>query len=136
MSWLIGGMTNPIENAANVSVGRASGFAGLGIFCIVFGLSFDAGLAALVGSKLSITLSLILLVLAWRAPTRNYKRTETWLILRPGDRPRAEVAQRLIGKTLRHVYLWFAQQIAVVTIVFSVSAVVLQARELMVQSAT
>ena len=124
-------MTNPIENAAYVSVGRACGFAGLAIFCVVIGLSFDARLAALVGSKLSIALSLVLLVLAWRAPARNYKRTETWLILKPGDRPQANVAQRLIGKTLRNVYLWFAQQIAVVTIVFSVSAVVLQARELM-----
>ncbi|MEM7636703.1 MAG: hypothetical protein AAF299_19210 [Pseudomonadota bacterium] len=123
-------MTNPIENAAYVSVGRACGFAGLGIFCIVIGLSFDAGLAALVGSKLSIALSLILLVFAWRAPTRNYKRTETWLILKPGDRPQADVAQRLIGGALRTVYLWFAQQIAVVTIVFSLSAVVLQAQVL------
>ena len=131
MNRLNGGMTNPIENAAYMSVGRACGFAGLGIFCIVIGLSFDAGLAALVGSKLSITLSLVLLAFAWRAPTRNYKRTETWLILKPGDRPQANVAQRLIGKTLRNVYLWFAQQIAVVTIVFSVSAVVLQARDLM-----
>ena len=130
MNWLIGGMTNPIENAAYVSVGRACGFAGLGIFCIVIGLSFDAGLAALVGSRLSIALSLVLLVLAWRAPARNYKKTETWLILRPGDRPQANVAQRLIGQTLRNVYLWFAQQIAVVTIVFSVSVVVLQARVL------
>ncbi len=123
-------MTNPIENAAYVSVGRACGFAGLGIFCIVIGLSFDAGLAALAGSKLSIALSLILLVFAWRAPTRNYKRTETWLILKPGDRPQADVAQRLIGGALRTVYLWFAQQIAVVTIVFSLSAVVLQAQVL------
>lgn len=130
MNWLIGGMTNPIENAAYVSVGRACGFAGLGIFCIVIGLSFDAGLAALVGSRLSIALSLVLLVLAWRAPARNYKKTETWLILQPGDRPQANVAQRLIGETSRNVYLWFAQQIAVVTIVFSVSAVVLQARVL------
>ena len=130
MNWLIGGMTNPIENAAYVSVGRACGFAGLGIFCIVIGLSFDAGLAALVGSRLSIALSLVLLVLAWRAPTRNYKKTETWLILQPGDRPQANVAQRLIGRTLRTVYLWLAQQIAVVTIVSSVSAVVLQARVL------
>lgn len=123
-------MTNPIENAAYVSVGRACGFAGLGIFCIVIGLSFDASLAALVGSKLSISLSLILLVFAWRAPTRNYKRTETWLILKPGDRPQADVAQRLIGGALRTVYLWFAQQIAVVTIVFSISAVVLQTQVL------
>ena len=130
MNWLIGGMTNPIENAAYVSVGRACGFAGLGIFCIVIGLSFDAGLTALVGSRLSIALSLVLLVLAWRAPARNYKKTETWLILQPGDRPQANVAQRLIGETSRNVYLWFAQQIAVVTIVFSVSAVVLQARVL------
>lgn len=125
-------MTNPVENAAYVSVGRACGFAGLGIFCIVAGLSFDAGLAAQVGGKLTMTLSLILLVMAWRAPTRNYKRTETWLILPPGDRPRADVAQRLIGGTLREVYLWFAQQVAVITIIFSVSAIVLKARDLMV----
>lgn len=124
-------MTNPIENAANVSVGRACGFAGLAIFCVVVGLSFDASLAALVGGKLSIMLCIVLLFLARRAPSRNYKKTETWLILKRGDRPRSDVAQRLIGETLRHVYLWFAQQVAVITIVFSASAVILQIRDLL-----
>lgn len=124
-------MTNPIENAAYVSVGRACGFAGLAIFCLVIGLSFDARLAALVGSMLSIMLCLVLLAFARRAPYRDYKSTEIWLILQPGDRPQADVAQRLIGGTLRNVYLWFAQQTAVITIVFSVSAVVLQVRDLL-----
>lgn len=130
-NWLVARMTNPIENAAYVSVGRACGFAGLAIFCVVVGLSFDASLAALVGGKLSIMLCAVLLIFARRAPSRNYKKTETWLILKRGDRPQSDVAQRLIGETLRNVYLWFAQQVAVITIVFSLSAVILQMRDLL-----
>ena len=34
-----------IENAAFISIGQACGFAGLAVFCMVFGLMFDPVLA-------------------------------------------------------------------------------------------
>ena len=38
-----------IENAAFISVGRACGFVGLAVFCIVFGLMYDPVFAARAG---------------------------------------------------------------------------------------
>lgn len=115
-----------IENAAYVSVGRACGFAGLAIFCVVFGLSFDPVLAARTGAGLCLGLSLILAAYAYRAPTRPYKRTELWLILAKDKRPPAAYAQHIIGLALRDTYTWFARQTAIITLVFVAVSVLLQ----------
>lgn len=119
-------MSNPVQNAAYVSVGRACGFAGLGVLCVVLGLSFEPALAARTGGALSLIICLILLVRARFALRQPYKRTETWLILRKGDRPRAELAQRLVGTALKDAYLFFAQKASVITMMFTGSSVVLQ----------
>ncbi len=115
-----------IENAAFVSVGRASGFAGLAIFCLMFGLSFEPVLAARAGGVLCLLMTAVLGYCALRARTRPYKRTETWIILAKAARPPAEVAQRVIGEILREVYLWFAQRTIVISIVLLAASVVLQ----------
>ncbi len=115
-----------IENAAYVSVGRACGFAGLAVFCLIFGLSFDPALAARTGGMVCLTVTLILVFYAWRARTRPYKRTEVWLILPKDARPPAGIAQRIIGEILRDTYIWFAKQTAIISMVLLVSAVALQ----------
>ena len=112
-----------IENAAYLSVGRACGFAGLGVFCLVFGLSFEPVLAARAGGTVSLVVTL---VLAWRglgAPTRPYRQTEVWLILAKDERPTEGVAQRVIGTVLQEAYWWFAQQAAVVSIILLAASV-------------
>jgi len=119
-------MSNPVEQAAYVSVGRACGFAGLAVLCVVLGLSFEPALAAKTGGFMSLAICLILLFRAWRVHRQPYKRTETWLILRKDDRPRAEVAQRLVGTALKDAYLFFAQKASVITMMFTGSAVVFQ----------
>ncbi|MDH3738924.1 MAG: hypothetical protein OER92_07000, partial [Alphaproteobacteria bacterium] len=106
-----------IENAAYISVGRACGFAGLAIFCVIFGLSFEPALAARAGGGLCVALALVLAVYAYRAPTRPYKRTELWLILAKDKRPPAIYAQRVIGNALRETYVWFSRQSAIIAIV-------------------
>lgn len=115
-----------IENAAYVSVGRACGFAGLGLFCVVLGLSFDPALAARTGGAGSLAVALILAFYAWRAPWRPYVRTEVWLILAKDKRPPHSIAQRVIGSTLRRIYSWFAQQAAIIAAVLLATAIVLQ----------
>lgn len=115
-----------IENAAFVSVGRACGFAGLGIFCLIFGLSFEPAFAARTGGALCLGLTMLLAAYAFRARTRPYKRTELWLILDRSQRPPASVAQKVIGEALRTTYLWFAQQTATISVVLLVAAVVLK----------
>jgi multisubunit Na+/H+ antiporter MnhB subunit len=119
-------MANPVEAAAFVSVGRACGFAGLGVLCIVLGLSYDPALAAKAGAVLSLVICLILLLHAWLVHKRPYKRTETWLILRKDDRPPVEVAQRLVSTALREAYLFFAHKASVFTMLFAGMSVMFQ----------
>ncbi len=115
-----------IENAAYVSVGRACGFAGLAIFLIIFGLSFEPALAARTGGELCLAVTVILSTYALRARSRPYKKTELWLILPKKERPPAEIAQQLIGNTLRETYFWFALQSVLLAIFLLVAAVLLQ----------
>ncbi len=115
-----------IENAAYVSVGRACGFAGLGVFCLMFGLSFDPALAARTGGGLCLLVTLILGGYAWWAPLRPYQRTETWLMIPEDQRPPADVAQQIVGETLRGTYVWFARQAGLIAIVLLVASAALQ----------
>ena len=115
-----------IENAAYVSVGRACGFAGLAVFCLVWGLSFEPVLAASSGGALCLFVALILVFYAWRAPQRSYKRTELWLILEKQKRPPAEVAQQVIGEALRETYIRFARQAAIIAFVLLLVSLVLR----------
>lgn len=116
-----------IENAAYISVGRACGFAGLAIFCVIFGMSFDPALAARIGGGLCVALALVLAAYAYRAPIRPYKRTELWLILAKDKRPPAVVAQRVIGNALRDTYIWFSRQSAIIAMVLLAVSLALQA---------
>ena len=115
-----------IENAAYVSVGRACGFAGLGIFCLMFGLSFEPALAARTGGVSCAIVTAILILYGNRARQRPYKRTELWIILNKEERPPASVAQQIIGQVLRQTYIWFARQAAVISFVLLASGFVLQ----------
>lgn len=114
-----------IENAAYVSIGRACGFAGLGIFCVMFGLSFNPPYAAQVGGMMCLGTAAILCFRGWTARTRPYKKTELWIIIAKDKRPPAEIAQKVIGTALREAYLWFAQSAAIIALVLLVSALVL-----------
>ncbi len=114
-----------IENAAHVSIGRACGFAGLGIFCVMFGLSYEPDLAARAGGTLSLVVALILAFRAWTARTRPYKNTELWIIIDKDKRPPGEIAQQVVGEALREAYLWFAESAALIAFVLLVSALAL-----------
>ncbi len=115
-----------IENAAFVSVGRACGFAGLAIFCLMFGLSFAPALAARTGGVLCLSVALILALYAFRAPRRPYKRTELWMILAKEKRPPSVFAQRVVGGALRETYVSFARQAALISLVLLTVSAVLQ----------
>lgn len=112
-----------IDNAAYISVGRACGFAGLAVMCIMLGLSFEPVLAARTGGILALSLALILCVFALRAPSRPYNRTELWLILAKEHRPPAPIAQIVVGRALRDAYFWFARQVVLVAILLLATSV-------------
>ena len=100
-----------IRDAAFISVGRACGFAGLGILCVMLGISFEPSLAARSGGFMGLALSAALALFGARARSRSYLHTETWLILPKDERPPSAIAQRVIGQALRDTYLWFAERV-------------------------
>jgi hypothetical protein len=115
-----------IENAAFVSVGRAVGFAGLAVFCLSLGLSFQPALAARAGGLLCLAMAFILIFYAMRALTRPYNKTELWLILDKKARVPAKIAQKVVGRVLRETYFWFAKQATIFAIVLLSLSILLQ----------
>ena len=116
---------NEIEQAAQLSIGRACGFAGFGIALTVLALSFEPMLAAKTGAVLSMGLTLTLLVFALRAHHTPHQTTEVWLLIDKGARPPARHARRIINEARRFAMLWFARWTAVVSALFASSSILL-----------
>ena len=97
-----------------ISIGRACGFIGLGIMCIVLGLSFNPVMAAKAGALMTTGLAVILLLRAWQAPTRDYRKTELWVMLKKDERPKPDYAQAVAGQALQEAYMMFANHVAII----------------------
>lgn len=115
-----------IETAAFISVGRACGFAGLGILCVMLGLSFEPVMATRAGGVLGLGLASILAMFGLLARRRAYLHTEVWLILPKEDRPPSAIAQRVIGQTLRDTFFWFAERVAVGSMILLAASLALK----------
>lgn len=98
-----------LRQAAMVSVGRACGFAGLAIACVMIGLSFDPPQMVRAGAILTFLLALALCAKAWIALKQDYRGTETWLMLPRQHKPPAEIAQATLPTVLRETYYRFAR---------------------------
>jgi hypothetical protein len=103
-----------LQELAWVSVARGCGFGALAIATFMVGLSGNIPASFKAGGILTLIVSLILMVRAYQAPNRPYKRTEVWLLLEPENRPQAAMAQTLIGETLKQTYLTFALHSAMI----------------------
>ena len=97
-----------VRELALLSVSRGCGFAGLAIICFMVGLAGYPEVAMESGAFLMMATAATLVVKADQAVARPYQRTELWILLAPEERPRADYAQQLIGRTLREVYRRFA----------------------------
>jgi len=104
-----------VEELALISVSRAVGFAALAIGTMMIGLSSDLLNCLKAGGILTLLTSFILLLKGLRAPQRDYRKTEVWIMLNPNDRPHAAVAQGMIGEVLKRTYLTFAFHLATVS---------------------
>lgn len=97
-----------VEKVAELSVARACGFAVLAIAGVLMAFAdrplLMLGVAAVLFSGLAVLLELR----ARGARGRPYRRTETWLMLRPDQRPPGEIAQRAVGMALEEAYRRFA----------------------------
>jgi hypothetical protein len=121
-----GGKTvNEIEQAAQLSIGRACGFAGFGIALTVLALSFEPVIAAKIGAVLSLGLTLTLLIHASRAPHTPHQSTEVWLLIDQASRPPSQHARHIINEARRDAMLWFARWSAASSAIFATIAIFL-----------
>jgi len=95
---------------------RACGFGSLAIFCVMIGMSFEPRLAFKAGGFLTTLMSAILIVKAFEARTKNYRRTELWLYLPKEQRPPEAYAQWASATVLNETYLTFARWTAAISI--------------------
>ena len=106
-----------IRELAVVSIGRACLFGLLAIITFMFALLAWPGLALRSGAVLFLVTAAILMLKAAEAPTRNYRRTEVWLLLeKRHDLPEPR-AQGIIGEVLRSTYVQFARITAATSVV-------------------
>jgi hypothetical protein len=95
---------------------RACSFGALAIFCLMFGMSFVPKAAFQVGGFLTLVTCGILILKAYEANIKDYRRTELWLCLAKEHRPPAAYAQQVSALVLRETYLRVAMWAAMVAI--------------------
>jgi hypothetical protein len=106
-----------MRRIAYATVLRACAFASLAIFCVMIALSFLPRSAFQAGGFLSIVMTLVLVLKAHEARTKNHRHTELWLYLPKEKRPPQAVAQKMISTIMRETYLIFARWTAIISIV-------------------
>jgi hypothetical protein len=106
-----------MRRIAYETVLRACSFASLAIFCVMIGLSFLPRSAFQAGGFLSMVMTLVLVLKAWEARTKDHRRTEMWLYLPRESRPPQTHAQTTISTVMRETYLLFARWTALISIV-------------------
>jgi hypothetical protein len=82
----------------------------------MIGMSFEPTLAFRAGGFLTTLMSAILILKAYEARTKNYRKTELWLYLPKEQRPAEEHAQWASSTVLHETYLTFARWTAGVAI--------------------
>ena len=97
-----------MRRVAYETVLRACSFASLAIFCVMVGMSFMPRLAFQAGGFLTTAMAVVLILKAFEARTKDYRRTEMWLYLEKDQRPPASYAQWASATVLRETYLTFA----------------------------
>ena len=111
-----------MRRIAYETVLRACGFASLGIFCVMTGMSFDPRLAFQAGGFLTTIMAFILVLKAREALTKDYRKTEMWLYIEKDFRPPEAYAQWASATVLRDTYLTFAMWTSLISITMWVLA--------------
>lgn len=101
---------------------RACGFGSLAIFCVMIGLSFEPRVAFRAGGFLTLLMTVILILKAREARTKDHRRTEMWLYIPEDRRPPKAEAQWAVSTIMRETYLLFARWTAIISIVMWVIA--------------
>jgi hypothetical protein len=111
-----------MRRIAYETVLRACAFGSLTIFCVMIGMSFEPRLAFQAGGFLTLLMTVILVLKAYEARTKNHRHTEMWLYLPEERRPPKAEAQWAISTIMRETYFQFALWTAIISIVMWVIA--------------
>jgi hypothetical protein len=97
-----------IRHCADLSIRRACGFAMIAIWTATTGLAF-APLLAIKGAAIMLSLmAAILFLKGYQAPKRDFRRTETWILMDKQHGLPPDRAQQVIGTVLQDRYFWHA----------------------------
>ena len=105
-----------MRRIAYETVLRACGFASLGIFCVMTGMSFNPKLAFQAGGFLTTLMAFVLILKAREALIKDYRRTEMWLYIDKDFRPPEAYAQWASATVLRDTYLTFAMWTSLISV--------------------
>jgi Ca2+/H+ antiporter len=113
-----------MRRIAYETVLRACGFASLGIFCVMTGMSFNPKMAFQTGGFLTTIMAFVLVLKAREALTKDYRKTEMWLYIDKDFRPPEAYAQWASATVLRDTYLTFAMWTSMISIAMWVLALI------------
>ncbi|MGE3989539.1 hypothetical protein [Pseudorhodoplanes sp.] len=113
-----------MRRVAYETVLRACGFASLGIFCVMTGMSFNPKMAFQTGGFLTTIMAFVLVLKAREALTKDYRKTEMWLYIDKDFRPPESYAQWASATVLRDTYLTFAMWTSMISIAMWLLALV------------
>ncbi len=99
-----------IRVCADKSIRRWFGYGLLATAILMIGMATDVHLAIRDGALMLMLIWTFLCFKALRAPTTDYRKTETWQLLdrKLDDSVPPNRAQDAVGRTLRDRYLWHA----------------------------
>jgi hypothetical protein len=115
-----------LRKCAFTSVARACGFAMLAVMMLMTGLAGFPVIALKTGAIAFMLTAAILAIKAERATHKPYQRTELWQLLLPHERPRKDIAQRVVSAVLRDTFIRFAWNFATLGAVAFLVAIGLQ----------
>lgn len=123
-------MRDTLQTYADFSIRRACAFSALAVTTVMMALSYDVALALNVGAQLLAVLVLGLLVAAWRAPRRDLRHSEVYVLLKEAGLPRGRLAsaemKHEIAAVLRHRLIWHAERVGAVTIALGTASLALR----------
>ena len=97
-----------IRHFADLSIRRGCGFGLLAIVTAMVGMASNMALAVKLGAICVTLMCAVLVIKAMRAPTRDYRRTEVWIMLEKRHELPEGRAQQVFGNILRDRYMWHA----------------------------
>jgi hypothetical protein len=114
-----------IRRFAELSVRRGCGFAAIAIGSAMVGAASQPSVCFRVGAGFAMLTALVLYWRGRRAPTRNFRRTEVWLMMDDPPAVPRERLQAMIGSALAEAYLAHAWIAAWITLLMCAIAAVM-----------